>query len=205
MTAALILVVLSLFASGRQPGPLPYEQQVPASRTIPFEGASVAEMKAREVVVSTDLGDFVIELFPEEAPEHVRQFLRFAALGLYDGTTIYRVIPGFVVQGGDIRRKKPAVSAADRKLLVNLQPEFNDIKHVRGTVSMARSAALDSAADSFFMVLDDQSHLDGRYSAFGRVTRGMDVLDALSMVPTAGETPVRRLEITVRVRPIKSY
>jgi peptidyl-prolyl cis-trans isomerase B (cyclophilin B) len=164
-------------------------------KTEPFADTPVSELH-RTVTLKTTLGDIRIQMEPDWAPNHVRNFLRLVSTGWYDGTAFHRIVKGFVVQGGmgDQRASGP-IHPADR-WVHPLKGEFrDDIKHTRGIVSMARTDDPDSATTSFFLVLGDAPHLDGKYSAFGRVIDGMNVLDAFEKEDLNGESPQRRLEI----------
>ncbi|HKD07504.1 MAG TPA: peptidylprolyl isomerase [Bryobacteraceae bacterium] len=164
-------------------------------KTEPFADTPVSDLH-RTVTLKTTLGDIRIQMEPDWAPNHVRNFLRLVSTGWYDGTAFHRIVKGFVVQGGmgDQRASGP-IHPADR-WVHPLKGEFrDDIKHTRGIVSMARTNDPDSATTSFFLVLGDAPHLDGKYSAFGRVIDGMSVLDAFEKEELNGETPQRRLEI----------
>ena len=161
----------------------------------PFLNATVEELR-RTVTLKTTLGTLKIRMEPDWAPNHVRNFLKLTETGWYNGTAFHRLIKGFVAQGGmpDTRASGPA-HPADRWVRP-LKGEFrNDVKHVRGIVSMARGDDPDSATTSFFLMLGDAPHLDGKYSAFGRVIEGMEVLDAFDKEEVDGETPKRRLEL----------
>ncbi len=168
-----------------------YLRDRPPPENIPFDGLSASELARYRAVVRTNLGPLEIELFPESAPEHVRRFLQLASLGLYSGTRFHRLVPGFVVQGGSLSSRSRPVPEKYRPLLTPLRAEFNQHRHVRGTVSMARAGDPHSALDSFFIVLDDQPGLDGQYTAFGRLTGGFTTLEKLELLPLAGEAPVR--------------
>lgn len=161
----------------------------------PFVDAKPEELK-RTVTLKTTLGVLKIQLEPEWAPEHVRNFLKLVATGWLNGTGFHRVSKGFVVQGGmSSTRTAGATHAADRWVRT-LKGEFRqDVKHTRGIVSMARTDDPDSASTSFFLMLADSPHLDGKYSLFGRVIEGLEVLDAFEKEEVDGETPKRRLEI----------
>ncbi len=173
----------------------------PPPEPVPFEATPVSELARYHVVLTTDLGEIEIALHPEAAPEHVRQFLRFADLGLYDGTPFHRVVPGFVIQGGLLAQRSPPVPQKFWKYVKPLKGEFNQRKHVRGTVSMARADDPDSGLDSFFIVLEPNQHLDGKYTVFGEVARGIETVDGISQVPTRGETPIVPVVIkSVRLR-----
>ena len=178
-----------------------YERDRPARPQIPFLHTPVEELKKKRVTLTTQLGEIEIRLFPEEAPEHVRQFLRFSEIGLYKGTEIHRVIPRFVIQGGSIATRKPRPTRTDMVHVKPLKGEFSNRKHIRGIVSMARGDDPDSGLDSFFIVLSPSPGLDGIYSVFGEVVRGIETVDGISQVPTRGETPISPIYIQdVRVR-----
>lgn len=164
-----------------------YERDRPQ---IPFLDTPVEELKKKSVTIATKLGEIEIRFFPEEAPEHVRQFLRFSEMGLYKGTEIHRVVPGFVIQGGSIATRKLRPTRADMVYVQPLKGEFSNRKHIRGVVSMARGDDPDSGLDSFFIVLSPSPGLDGNYSVFGEVVRGIETVDGISQVPTRGETPI---------------
>jgi cyclophilin family peptidyl-prolyl cis-trans isomerase len=162
----------------------------------PFVDTPVDQLP-RTVKLPTTLGTIEITLEPEWAPNHVRNFLKLVETGWYQGTAFHRVAKGFVVQGGmGHTRPEGAGHAADRWVRP-LKGEFrDDVKHERGIVSMARGDDPDSADTSFFLVLGPSPHLDGKYTAFGRVTGGLEVLEAFEKEEVDGETPKRRLEIT---------
>ncbi|MES1258628.1 MAG: peptidylprolyl isomerase [Acidobacteriota bacterium] len=162
----------------------------------PFLHATPDELR-RTVTLKTTLGTVRIKMEPDWAPNHARNFLMLAATGWYNGTAFHRVVKGFVAQGGmgDTRRDGATTHPADR-WVHTLKGEFrDDVKHTRGIVSMARADDPDSASTSFFLMLGDAPHLDAKYSAFGRVIEGLDVLDAFEKEELDGETPKRRIEI----------
>jgi len=138
-------------------------------------------------ILHTERGDITIRFFYDRAPNHVKNFVDLAASGFYDGTLFHRVIPGFILQGGDPLTKDPKnafvwgnAGKTDAKgNPVTLKPEFNETAHKRGIVSMARSSAPDSASSQFFIVLKDYPSLDHQYTAFGEVVKGMDVVDRI--------------------------
>jgi len=150
----------------------------------------------RTVTMRTTLGTLRLKMEPDWAPEHVRNFLKLTATGWFDGTGFHRMIKGFVVQGGmGNTRVNAAAHPADRWVR-DLKGEFrDDVKHTRGIVSMARNDDPNSASTSFFLMLGDAPHLDGKYTAFGRIVEGMEVLDAFEKEAVEGEAPKRRLEI----------
>jgi cyclophilin family peptidyl-prolyl cis-trans isomerase len=173
----------------------------PPPEVIPFVDTPTEELAEYRAIISTELGEIELRFFAAEAPGHVRQFLRFARLGLYDGTTFHRVVPGFVLQGGMLATREAPVPAKHQEWLRNLPPEFNERRHIRGTLSMARGEEPDSAMDSFFIVLEEQPHLDGVYTAFGEVTRGMEIVEAIVSQPLDGETPTNPVRVAISVIP----
>lgn len=162
-----------------------------------FSTESVDELARYRAVVQTSLGDITLEFFPDRAPNHVRQFLRLAQLGAYDGTAIHRVVKGYVIQGGYMPTRREPLDEKQQAAMPPLQPEFSDTPHDRGILSMARVGDdLASATSSFFIVLARQPSLDGKYTVFGRVVDGMDTVEKIEAVPVDGETPVTRIEVT---------
>ena len=132
-----------------------------------------------------------IELYPSVAPETVKNFVDLVSQGFYDGLIFHRVIPGFMIQGGD---PDGTGMGGSKK---NVRGEFsgngfkNDLKHDRGVISMARTSAPNSASSQFFIVVKDSSFLDGQYASFGKVTEGMEEVDRIVSVPkTGGDKPL---------------
>ena len=167
----------------------------PAAGPEPFSTESVAELSAYRAVLETSMGNIAIEFSADKAPEHVRNFLRLAQAGVYNGMGIHRVAKSFVIQTGYLPSRSEPLSESQQRLVRNLKPEFNDTPHVKGTVSMARGDNPDSADTSFFIVLGPSPVLDGKYTAFGRVVDGGAVVDAIEQVPVNGEAPVTRIEV----------
>jgi len=168
----------------------------------PFVDTPVDQLR-KTVSLQTTLGTIRIQMEPAWAPNHVRNFLMLVETGWYNGTSFHRIVKDFVVQGGmENSRLNGARHPADR-WVHPLKGEFrDDVKHVRGIVSMARTDDPDSATTSFFLMLAPAPHLDGKYSAFGRIVEGMDVLEAFEKEELNGETPKRRLEIVeARIEP----
>ncbi len=158
-------------------------------------------MSEKKAVIETKYGEIEIEFFSDTAPGHVENFLKLAGEGFYDGTTFHRVIPGFMVQGGD-----PNTKSEDRSGHgmggpgYTIDAEFGDRKHDRGIVSMARAADPNSAGSQFFIVVKNSPFLDGQYTVFGTVTQGMDVADKIVELPRDGrDNPEERVEIKVRI------
>ena len=154
--------------------------------------------------LQTDMGDIQIKFFYDKAPKHVENFVDLAAKGFYDGTLFHRVIPGFMIQGGDPNTKKPedpshpygtGGNVVDGKE-VRIKAEFNDTPHKRGIVSMARSSDPNSASSQFFIVVKDSTFLDGQYSAFGEVISGMEAADKIAAAPRgANDRPNQPIHI----------
>ena len=136
--------------------------------------------------------------FADKAPEHVRNFLRLAQSGVFDGTAFHRVVRGFVIQTGALNTRGP-LTEKQRKYIHTLKPEFSDTPHVKGILSMARGDDPASATTSFFIVSGNASSLDGKYTVFGRVVDGLPIVDAIEQAPVNGETPVTRIDL-VKVR-----
>ena len=160
-----------------------------------FTTETAEELSVYRAVLETDVGPIMIQLFADLAPGHVRNFLRLADAGVYDGMAFHRVAPGFVVQTGFIPSREAPLSEEQRALVGTLAPEFSDTAHVRGIVSMARGDDEESASTSFFIVVGDATELDGVYTAFGRVIGGMDAVDQIATVPVEGETPTMRIPL----------
>jgi peptidyl-prolyl cis-trans isomerase B (cyclophilin B) len=139
------------------------------------------------VELETDLGTIAIRFYPDVAPNHVRNFIDRSEAGDYDGTKFHRIIPGFVIQGGD-----PNTRTDDSSIWgtggsgPGVKAEFNSVHHSRGILSMARSMDPDSARSQFFICVDDAGALDNQYSVFGKVTSGMDVVDKIVAGPKGG-------------------
>jgi peptidyl-prolyl cis-trans isomerase B (cyclophilin B) len=152
-------------------------------------------------VIETSKGEIEIEFLPSKAPGHVENFLKLAREGFYDGTTFHRVIPGFMIQGGCPNTKEGARGAPGTGGPgYQIDAEFNDTPHKRGVVSMARAQDPNSAGSQFFVCVADSKFLDGQYSAFGRVVRGMEVADAIVSAPRdSRDNPNERIEMKVRV------
>jgi peptidyl-prolyl cis-trans isomerase B (cyclophilin B) len=166
----------------------------------PFVGDSPQQLSRYRAVLDTSAGPITIELFAEKAPETVRQFLKLADAGVYNGMAFHRVAPGFVIQTGALSSRLAPLTEKQQTLVHNLKPEFNDTKHVKGIVSMARGEAPDSAQTSFFICTGQSTALDGVYTAFGRVVDGMGAVEMIEAAPRTGEAPNERIELkTVRV------
>ena len=141
--------------------------------------------KGPKATIKTKFGDMDIIFFPEKAPKHVENFIALAKSGFYNGTIFHRVIPGFMIQGGDPNTKdlnKPETYGQGGPSQ-RLKAEFNDIPHRRGILSMARTNDPNSAGSQFFIVVKDSNFLDGQYTVFGEVVKGMEVADKIVSLP----------------------
>ena len=166
-----------------------------ASAPEPFDGASVEKMTANCVSLETEAGVIEIEMIPEVAPESVRSFLNLAATGALDTTTFSRTVKDFVIQGGNLATSEKWNYELSRRMSRKLPDEPGLVKHVRGIVSMARPEQANSATTHFFILVGDGHHLDGKFSAFGRVTKGIEVADAINKAPAEGEKPNKPVRI----------
>jgi peptidyl-prolyl cis-trans isomerase B (cyclophilin B) len=161
-----------------------------------FSQTPPEELAKYRAVLETSLGNITLEFFPDLAPGHVRNFLRLAQAGFYDGTAFHRIVPDFVMQGGLLSERQPLLPDFRLNDLVRkLKAEFNNTKHVKGILSMARTDDPDSAETSFFICLGDATSLDHEYTAFGKVVEGMDVVEKFQKVQVDGETPKERIEL----------
>ena len=166
----------------------------------PFVHESAQELGAYRAVLDTSAGAITVEFLLDKAPNTVRQFMRLAAAGVYDGMSVHRVAPGFVIQSGWLPTRATPLTEKQQKLVHPLEPEFNDTKHVKGIVSMARLDEPNSATTSFFICLGEAKALDGVYTAFGRVVDGIAAVDAIEALPREGETPIARIDLkTIRI------
>ena len=140
-----------------------------------------------EVTIKTDFGSIKFSLLSDIAPETVRNFSKLAKSGFYNGTLFHRIIPGFMIQGGDPNTKNSDKSTwGQGGPGYNLKAEFNSRSHLRGIVSMARANDPDSAGSQFFIVTSDSTFLDKQYTVFGEVTEGMEVADKIVDLPRDG-------------------
>jgi peptidyl-prolyl cis-trans isomerase B (cyclophilin B) len=146
--------------------------------------------KTYTATIDTSEGKMVAELYPDKAPETVNSFVFLAKEKFFDGLTFHRVIKDFMLQGGD--PTGTGMGGPGYKL----KAEFNDTKHVKGILSMARTADPNSAGSQFFVMHGTSPHLDGQYTVFGKVTEGLDVIDKIASAPTdARDKPVKPVTI----------
>jgi cyclophilin family peptidyl-prolyl cis-trans isomerase len=144
-------------------------------------------MPTEIAVFNTNHGVIKVGFLPDKAPKHVEAFKKLVKDGFYDGTKFHRVIPGFMIQGGDPNSKLPDRSRhGTGGPGYSLPAEFNDVKHERGILSAARSSDPNSAGSQFFLMVANSPHLDRQYSAFGKVLEGMDVVDKIVALPRDG-------------------
>lgn len=176
------------------------------SRT--FTPEEITKMSQTRAVIQTQFGIIELRFLPELAPNHVNSFIELAKKGFYDGTIFHRVIPGFMIQGGDPNTK------GDNKATYGtggpdytLKAEFNARTHARGVLSMARSSSPDSAGSQFFICVANSSFLDGQYTVFGEVVSGTDVADKIVNQPrnlvgsstNPKDNPNERIEIKIKI------
>ncbi|MEO7658921.1 MAG: peptidylprolyl isomerase [Pyrinomonadaceae bacterium] len=200
------LSVLAAFGQTATPEPAPSKAEpakantraTPSTPVIaePFDRADIKTMEAKCVKLETEMGDIEAEMYPESAPESVRNFLNLIAIGAFDTTTFSRVVPGFVIQGGSIWTRLGGVpSELGRRARRSIPDEPNKILHERGILSMARSDEPNTATSNFFILVSAGQHLDGTFAAFGRVTNGLEVVDEINKSPVNGEKPEKPVRI----------
>jgi peptidyl-prolyl cis-trans isomerase B (cyclophilin B) len=161
------------------------------------------------VIAVEGVGEMVVELLPGKAPQTVENFKKLVREGFYDGTTFHRVVPGFMIQGGDPNtRDRDPRNDGKGGPGYTIKGEFSDVQHVRGVVSMARRGSPDSGGSQFFVVVDNAPHLDNQYAAFGRVISGIEVADEVVAVPRdkfgrngPRDRPVEDVRMTIRLEP----
>jgi len=158
-------------------------------------------MSETRATIETRFGNIELKFFPDVAPNHVKNFIDLAQKGFYDGTTFHRVIPGFMIQGGDPNSKQPDKSKHGQGGPgYTIKAEFNDKPHKRGTLSMARAAHPDSAGSQFFICVADSSFLNKQYTVFGEVISGMEVADKIVSQPRDKmDNPTERTEMKVKI------
>ena len=199
IVAAFVISASAQKPNAPEPAPAKKANARPAEAIVdapePFEGASAEKMGAQCVTLETEAGGIEIEMIPEVAPESVRNFLNLTATGALDTTTFSRVVKNFVIQGGNLSTSEKWGFDLARRMSHKLPDEPGLVKHVRGIVSMARPAEENSATTHFFILVGDGHHLDGKFSAFGRVTKGIEVADAINKGLGEGEKPSKPVRI----------
>ncbi|MDH4096913.1 MAG: peptidylprolyl isomerase [Nitrospira sp.] len=165
--------------------------------------ASKAEApKGQRAIIKTKFGDIEMKFFPDVAPKHVENFIKLAKSGFYNGTIFHRVIPGFMIQGGDPNTKDSLKkdTYGQGGPGYSVKAEFSDIPHKRGIVSMARANDPDTGGSQFFIVVEDSRFLDNKYSVFGEVIKGIGVADKIVNLPRdERDNPKERVEVTVTI------
>jgi cyclophilin family peptidyl-prolyl cis-trans isomerase len=167
----------------------------PADTPEPFSTEPVEDLARYRAVLETSLGVITLSFTPAKAPAHVRNFLRLAQAGVYDGMGFHRVVKGFVIQSGHLPTRKEPLNEQQQSYIRPLKAEFNDQIHELGTLSMARTDDPDSATSSFFLVTARAQALDGKYTVFGKVESGIEVVQKIEAVAVNGETPVERVDL----------
>ena len=168
----------------------------------------VSPSSGPKAIIKTKFGDIHFKFYPDVAPKHVDNFIRLAKSGFYDGTIFHRVVPGFMIQGGDPNTKSSLRKDTygqggpkdEKGNPVFLKAEFSDTPHKRGIVSMARASEPDTAGSQFFIVVEPSHFLDGKYTAFGEVTKGLGIADRIVVLPrNERDLPNERIEMTVTI------
>jgi len=185
-------VLLSIFTNS--PG---FAQQAVKKFTV----QEIKQMSMTKAIIETKFGNITLKFFPDVAPGHVNNFIELAKKGFYDGTTFHRVIPGFMIQGGD-----PNTKNQDKGMHgmggpgYTIKAEFNGKPHKRGTLSMARAQSPDSAGSQFFICVKDSPFLDRQYTVFGEVESGMEAVDKIVSQPRdPRDNPNERIEMKVKI------
>ena len=170
-------------------------------RSKTFTQRQIKVMEASKAIIHTDFGDITLRFFPKLAPNHVNNFIELTKTGFYNGTIFHRVIPGFVIQGGDPNSKSHEKARHGMGgPCYRLKAEFNSKPHKRGILSMARSSHPDSAGSQFFICVSDVPSLDKKYTVFGEVTRGIAVVDKIVSLPRdSRDNPLERVEIKMEI------
>jgi len=204
-----LVAVAALAVAGCSGGKAEQEDAgAPAQASGPaYEGPRVDPEVA--VIAVEGIGEMVVELLPGKAPQTVENFKKLVREGFYDGTTFHRVVPGFMIQGGDPNSKDRDPRNDGRGGPGYTIPgEFSDLRHTRGVLSMARRGTPDSGGSQFFVIVDDSPHLDGQYASFGRVISGIEVADQVVAVPRdkfgrhgPRDRPLEDVRMTIRLEP----
>lgn len=196
----LVMVATIVRAQSNAPIETPKKANARATATPPpagdpFDGVPLEKLVAQCVTLETELGAIEIAMMPENAPEAARNFLNLSATGALDTTTFSRVVKGFVIQGGNLQTSEKWSEALAKRMTHKLPDEPGLVKHVRGIVSMARTDEPNSATTHFFILVGPGPHLDSKFAAFGTVTKGMEVVDAINQAPVEGEKPEKPVKI----------
>ena len=200
IVVSLVFVATSAMAQSNAPIESPKKANARAAteapQTVePFDGASLEKLAGQCVTLETELGAIEIAMMPENAPESVRNFLNLSATGAFDTTTFSRVVKGFVIQGGNLQTSEKWSAELAKRMARRVPDEPGLVKHVRGIASMARTEEPNSATTHFFILVGPGPHLDSKFAAFGTVTKGMEVADAINQAPVEGEKPEKPVKI----------
>jgi peptidyl-prolyl cis-trans isomerase B (cyclophilin B) len=181
--------------------PASIAKTAPGEYREPVAGIELKKMAETTAVIETKFGNLELKFFPDVAPNHVKNFIDLAQKGFYDGTIFHRVIPGFMIQGGDPNTKNPDRSKhGTGGPGYTMKAEFNDKPHKRGTLSMARAADPNSAGSQFFICVAPASFLDKQYTVFGEVVSGMEAADKIVRAPRdKRDNPNERIEMKVKI------
>jgi len=190
-----VVTALAVIGCKSSQAPTPAPTPAPAPSSAPSQGSAILEKKAEDLtvadmeklqaVIETNQGAIKFKFFPEQAPNHCRNFIKLAQSGFYNGLIFHRVIKGFMIQGGDPQGTGSGGPGW------NVNAEFSDLPHLKGTVSMARAQDPNSAGSQFFICLEAQPRLNGQYTVFGQVTSGQEVVDKIGATPTGpGDRPL---------------
>ncbi len=185
------------------------------SANLTEKEARLNVVKEDYAIISTSYGDMTVKFFEGAAPKHVESFKMHAKNGYYNGTIFHRVIPGFMIQGGDPNTKGEnkasygtggyaakyyGIGLEDDSKTWSLPAEFNNIKHTRGILSMARSNDPNSGGSQFFICAANVPHLNGKYTVFGQIVDGLEIIDQIINLPRdARDNPKRRIEMSVKI------
>ncbi len=166
-----------------------------------FTKEEIKKMSETKAVIETKFGNIELKFFPDVAPNHVKNFIDLAKKGFYDGTTFHRVIPGFMIQGGDPNSKNPDKSMHGMGGPGHtVKAEFNNKSHKKGILSMARAADPNSAGSQFFICVADVPFLDGQYTVFGEVVSGIEAADKIvSQARDKRDNPLERIEVKIKI------
>jgi len=181
---AILALCIAYSGGNSAEGKKPIRPPMPKMRVSPEQGIRPLTENDEVCVITTGFGKIILRFYPQIAPNHVKNFKSLARSKFYDGTTFHRVIPGFMIQGGDPNSRddnldNDGIGRGPRML----EAEFSKTPHKRGTLSMARGQAPNSASCQFFIMVDRAPHLDGQYSAFGEVVKGIEVVDKIVALP----------------------
>jgi peptidyl-prolyl cis-trans isomerase B (cyclophilin B) len=174
---------------------------MPAPKTIKVTKKEIKKMSDTTAIIETKFGNITLKFFPDVAPGHVKNFIDLAQKGIYDGTTFHRVIPGFMIQGGDPNSKDANKSKHGQGGPgYTIKAEFSDKPHLRGTLSMARAGHPDSAGSQFFICVKDAAFLNHQYTVFGEVVSGIEVVDKIVAQPRdKSDNPNDRIDMKVKI------